>query len=123
MAEEKKDEVIAEYKTRPATDHDYEILKYMIVTEKTQKLAAERNVITLRVEKTANKTDIRTAVQAVFGVKVTKVNTVNVHAKKRGYRRGYAQAYKKAYVYVDRAYDLGKITDAVASEERKSKQD
>lgn len=123
MAEEKKEEIIPEFKTRNATIHDYEILRHMIVTEKTQKMAAERNVITFKVSKDANKIEIKSAVQAVFGVKVDKVNTINVHAKKRGYRRGYAQAYKKAYVYINKAFDLGKITNAVATEERKGKQD
>lgn len=123
MAEEKKETGLPEFKYREPTDHDYEILRYMVLTEKTQKLAAEQNVVTLRVDSRANKTEIRAAVQAVFQVRVEKVNTVNVKPKKRSMRRGPAQGYKKAYVYVDRAFDLGKITDAVASEERSSKAD
>lgn len=112
-------EELSEFKFRDPTDHDYEVLKYMVVTEKTQKLAAENNVVTLRVSKDANKPEIKDAIQAVFGVKVAKVNIVNVPAKKRSYRRGYAQAFKKAYVTIDKAYDLGKISNAVASEDRK----
>lgn len=123
MAEEKKETEIPEFDFRAPTDHDYEILRYMLVTEKTQRLAADNNVVTLRVDSKANKTDIKSAVQAIFRVKVDKVNTLNVHPKKRSYRRGPAQGYKKAYVYINRAYDLGKINDAIASEERKAQKD
>jgi len=117
--EEVKEEVLPEFEFRDATDHDYEVLKYMVVTEKSQRLAANNNVVTLRVAKDANKSEIKDAIQAVFGVKVSKVNIVNVPKKKRSYRRGYAQAFKKAYVTIDKAYDLGKISNAVASEDRK----
>lgn len=129
MAEEKKEETKAvkkdgldlpEFKFRKPTDHDYAVLNYMLVTEKTQKMAADQNVITLKVSKDANKDEIKDAVQAVFGVKVVKVNTVNVHPKKRSFRRGYQGAFKKAMVFVDKAYDLGKIQQAVASEDRKN---
>lgn len=117
-SKEEKAEVPA-FKFREPTDHDYEVLKYMVVTEKSQKLAAEKNVITIRVSKDAKKPEIKDAIQAIFGVKVEKVNTVNVPEKKRSYRRGFAQAFKKAYITIDKAYDLGKISNAVASEDRK----
>ncbi len=123
MAEEKKENVIPELDYRQPTDHDYEVLRHMLVTEKTQRLAAEHNVITLRVDNKANKTEIKAAIQAVFRVKVDKVNTLNVHPKKRSYRRGPTQAYKKAYVYINKEYDIGAINDAIASDERKGKQD
>lgn len=126
MAEEKKvvDAPVEEAKEeeltfRKPTDRDYEVLRYMIVTEKSQKLAATNNVITLRVTNDTNKTEIRSAVQAVFQVKVKKVNTVTMPIKKLSARRGYHQPFKKAYVYVDRAFDLGKIANQVAAEDRK----
>ena len=72
MAEEKKvvDAPVEEAKEeeltfRKPTDRDYEVLRYMIVTEKSQKLATTNNVITLRVTNDTNKTEIRSAVQAV----------------------------------------------------------
>lgn len=122
MAEEKKEEAKVEEEASPfrkPTDRDFEILRYMIVTEKTQKLASEANVIALRVSNDTSKTEIRSAVQAVFGVKVDKVNTVTMPVKKLSSRRGVRKPYKKAYVYVDKSNDLGKIANQVASEERK----
>lgn len=123
MAEKKKKEAVEEQEEtlqfRKPTDRDYEVLRYMIVTEKSQKLTTEDNVITLRVAKDANKTEIRSAVQAVFQVKVKKVNTVTMPVKKLSARRGYRQPFKKAYVFVDKAFDLGQIANQVAAEDRK----
>lgn len=123
MAEKKKTEAVEEQEEtlqfRKPTDRDYEVLRYMIVTEKSQKLTTEDNVITLRVAKDANKTEIRSAVQAVFQVKVKKVNTVTMPVKKLSARRGYRQPFKKAYVFVDKAFDLGQIANQVAAEDRK----
>ena len=48
----------------------------------------------------ANKTEIKNAVESLFGVKVAKVNTANVDGKLRrqGKTQGYTSDYKKAYV-------------------------
>ena len=52
------------------------------------------------VAKTATKTAVRMAVEELFGVKVTKVNTVNCHGKlkRMGRNEGYTSDYKKAIV-------------------------
>lgn len=52
------------------------------------------------VAKNANKTEIKLAVEEVFGVQVEKVNTVNVRGKlkRMGKNQGYTPAYKKAVV-------------------------
>ena len=51
-------------------------------------------------KKTANKTEIKLAVEEIFGVKVESVNTINVKGKKRrvGASQGYTSPYKKAIV-------------------------
>jgi len=52
-------------------------------------------------DRRANKTEIRTAVQELFKVKVTKVNTLNVRGKLRRQRTsqaGQAPSWKKAIV-------------------------
>lgn len=48
----------------------------------------------------ANKTEIKKAVEEVFGVKVAKVNTVNYEGKmkRRGATQGRRPGYKKAFV-------------------------
>ena len=52
------------------------------------------------VAKNANKTQIKLAVEEIFGVKVDKVNTSNVHGKlkRQGKYEGYTSDYKKAAV-------------------------
>jgi len=79
----------------------YEIIKAPVVTEKTNNLASE-NVYVFKVDKTANKTQIKQAIESKFGVVVESVNTVNTKSKKRrvGKYTGYTSPYKKAYVKI-----------------------
>ncbi len=55
---------------------------------------------TFKVASDANKVEIAKAVEELFGVKVAKVNTVNVNGKLRRYGRfeGYTASWKKAVV-------------------------
>ena len=55
---------------------------------------------TFIVKKTANKTEIKLAVEKLFGVKVQSVNTVNCKGKlkRMGRNEGYRPDYKKAIV-------------------------
>jgi large subunit ribosomal protein L23 len=55
---------------------------------------------TFKVAADANKIEIAKAVEELFGVKVAKVNTVNVNGKMRRYGRfeGYTASWKKAIV-------------------------
>lgn len=122
MAEEKKTEA-AELKFRQPVDHDFTVIANTIVTEESQRQSRDGNVVVVKVDPKSNKPEIKDAFQAIFQVKVDKVNTLNVHPKKRSARRGYTQAYKKAYIFVNKDYDLGKVADAVAPEERKAKKD
>ena len=52
------------------------------------------------VDKRADKTQIKAAVEEIFKVQVEKVNTVNVRGKykRQGRTEGYTSQYKKAYV-------------------------
>ena len=76
-----------------------DIIKAPIITEKSAGLA-EDNVITFSVDPRANKTQIKQAIEKIFDVKVEKVNTVNVHPKKKrvGRYSGYTNRKKKAIV-------------------------
>lgn len=76
-----------------------EIIKAPIITEKTNNLASE-NVYVFKVDKKANKTQIKQTIEKKFNVKVESVNTVNVDGKKKrvGKYTGYTGSYKKAYV-------------------------
>ena len=57
-----------------------------IVSEKSYALL-EEGVYTFRVHPTASKPEIRDAVETIFGVSVTKVNTLNRKGKRRRNRR------------------------------------
>lgn len=76
-----------------------EIIKAPIITEKTNNLSNE-NVYVFKVDKKANKTQIKQTIESKFNVKVESVNTTNVDGKKKrvGKYTGYTQSYKKAYV-------------------------
>ena len=70
-----------------------------VITEKSESLKAN-NVYVFKVNKKANKTQIKNEIEKLFGVKVVNVNTVNAVQKKRrvGSYTGLTSAYKKAYV-------------------------
>jgi large subunit ribosomal protein L23 len=70
-----------------------------VVTEKSMNSAAI-NKYTFEVAKTANKLEIRKAIEEIFKVKVTKVNTLNVPGKFRRYGKysGLTSSWKKAVV-------------------------
>lgn len=70
-----------------------------VITEKSMAGAAEKKY-TFKVAKTAGKIEIGKAVEEIFGVKVKKVNTINVrgHFRRQGRTGGYTSAWKKAIV-------------------------
>ncbi|MFD0685630.1 MULTISPECIES: 50S ribosomal protein L23 [Actinomadura] len=61
-----------------------------VVSEKSYGLLDE-NKYTFVVRPDANKTQIKQAVEAVFGVKVTSVNTLNRQGKRKRTRFGYGK--------------------------------
>jgi large subunit ribosomal protein L23 len=70
-----------------------------IVSEKSYALLAA-NKYTFRVDARAHKTQVRQAVEEVFGVRVLDVRTMSVKSKpkRRGYTSGRSRAWKKAIV-------------------------
>ena len=77
----------------------YQIIKRPIVSEKTTSLSEQRKY-TFEVDKRANKIQIKEAVEAIFEVKVEKVNVINgkAKAKKVGQHSGFTAAVTKAVV-------------------------
>lgn len=77
----------------------YDMIIKPIVTENSMMQTADRKY-TFEVHRDANKTQIRKAVEEVFGVKVEKVNTLNVPGKlkRQGRSQGYTRSWKKAIV-------------------------
>lgn len=81
----------------------YQIIMRPIVTEKGFHRAEHQNVYSFEVNKLANKTQIKEAVEFLFDVKVVEVRTQNRKGKKRRSRRrdGQQKSWKKAMVKLD----------------------
>ncbi len=77
-----------------------EVIIRPIVTERSFDQIEEENRYTFEVAKTSNKIEIAQAIQAIFDVRVVKVNTVNVKPKPKRvrYNMGYTRTWKKAIV-------------------------
>ncbi len=77
-----------------------------IVTEKANKIAESLNRYTFRVSPEATKPEIKALVEELYGVKVTKVNTMIVRRKRKqrwtkgGLIKGTTPLWKKALVSV-----------------------
>jgi large subunit ribosomal protein L23 len=81
--------------------NSFDIVKTVRLTEKGTKQGETLNQYTIVADRRANKTQIRAAVQELFKVKVTKVNTLNVRGKARRQRTaqaGTTSNWKKAIV-------------------------
>lgn len=78
---------------------EFVIRRPIVLTEKANLLRTSNTVI-FEVARTANKIQIRQAVEKLFNVKVTNVNTLLMRGKDRRMGRGYAkmQNWKKAMV-------------------------
>ncbi len=77
-----------------------DIILSPVITERSMKGMEERKY-TFKVAKTANKIEIKKAVEECFaGVIVTKVRTMNVrgHWRQQGRTGGYTPSWKKAIV-------------------------
>lgn len=80
---------------------DYrDIILRPVITEKSMKLMADDNKVTFKVAPTANKIEVRNAVEKLFNVKVTNVNILNTAEKKKrvGRHTGVVRGFKKAVV-------------------------
>jgi large subunit ribosomal protein L23 len=79
--------------------HPNEVLLAPVVSEKSYELIADQKY-SFRVHGDAHKTQIRQAVEELFGVHVVGVNVVQVRSKpkRRGVTRGRKPGWKKAIV-------------------------
>ena len=78
----------------------YDIIKRPIITEQSME-QTEMKRYTFEVAKDANKIEIAKAIEEIFGVKVAKVNTMNMYGKEKRmgrYPAGRRPARKKAMV-------------------------
>jgi large subunit ribosomal protein L23 len=78
----------------------HDILLRPLVTEKSTHLSEEQNTYVFEVGRSANKHQIKAAVESLFGVSVSDVRTLNVRGKMKRFGRFYGKRsnWKKAYV-------------------------
>ena len=77
----------------------YDLIRTPVITEKATN-ASEHNHVIFRVPLSANKREIKVAVEGLFSVKVEAVNTIRVKGKSKRFkgRLGFRPDYKKAIV-------------------------
>ena len=79
----------------------YSVIDSVRLSEKSTLLQELHNEYVLKVDRRANKIEIKRAVEQAFGVKVTSVRTANYSGKSKRVRRadeGTTAAWKKAMV-------------------------
>ncbi len=78
----------------------YQVIKKPLITEKGNKLKEQLNQVSFRVDRRANKIEIRQAVEVLFKTEVVEVKTMSVKGKKRrvGRNVGKRPDWKKAVV-------------------------
>ena len=77
----------------------YDIIKKPLLSEKSYDGIPSKKYVFI-VDERADKSQIKAAVEQIFGVTVDKVNVVNVRGKykRQGRTEGYTAKFKKAYV-------------------------
>ena len=78
----------------------YDIIRRPVITEQSMESVADKKYVFM-VDVNANKTEIKAAIEQIFGVKVAKVNTINYDGKTKRMgagRPGTRKSWKKAYV-------------------------
>jgi len=80
----------------------YDVIERPLITEKAT-AASEQNKVIFKVRSDATKSQVKQAVEALFKVKVTSVNTVNVPGKVKVFRGhlGQRSSFKKAVVTLE----------------------
>ena len=78
----------------------YDIIRRPVITEQSMADVADKKYVFM-VDIDSNKTEIKEAVETIFGVKVAKVNTIRMQGKVKrtaAYPAGKRADYKKAVV-------------------------
>jgi large subunit ribosomal protein L23 len=91
----------------------YEVIVRPLITEKAVGKKDDERTLCFEVNIDANKTQIRGAVQKLFGVKVEEVRTSTTAGKlrRRGRFSGYRSDWKKAYVRIKEGEKLPEFAE------------
>ena len=96
MAAKKKED------TKKVAEWMYEIIRTPVVTEKST-MGSEHGQVTFKVPTSAKKPDIKAAIEALFKVKVTRVNTLIQKGKTKRFKgvKAFRSDVKKAIVTLE----------------------
>lgn len=85
----------------------YQVIKHLIRTEKSTQMEPQ-NKYFFSVDRRANKIEIKKAIEEIYQVKVSSVNTMNVRGKMRRvrYQPGMTSAWKKAIVTLKEGHKI-----------------
>jgi large subunit ribosomal protein L23 len=91
--------------------HHYDVIVAPVITEKAT-LASEANQVIFKVRKSATKPEIKAAVERLFDVKVTNVNTLIRKGKRKTFKgtRGVQSDVKKAVVTLAEGHKIDVTT-------------
>jgi large subunit ribosomal protein L23 len=87
---------------------DYNVIIRPLITEQGMHFANTKGAYSFEVNKRANKTQIKNAVEKIYSVKVLKVRTANRKGKyrRRGRNFGMTPCWKKAVVFLEPDYHI-----------------
>ncbi len=86
----------------------HQIIRKPLITEKANVLKEEAQIVAFEVARSANKIEIKQAVEKAFDVKVKSVNTIQLRGKVKrvGYNIGQRSNWKKAYVTLEEGHNI-----------------
>jgi large subunit ribosomal protein L23 len=89
----------------------YDTIIAPVITEKST-MASEHNKVVFKVADKATKPEIKAAVEALFNVKVSAVNTLNRKGKTKRFRgvKGHQSGFKKAIVTLAEGHSIDVTT-------------
>ena len=114
MARKKAVQTPAVENAKKVVEHYFDVIVGPVLTEKTMNLTQTQNKVTVKVNAKSCKEEIKDAFEAIFGVKVAKVNVINVRprAKRLGRFEGQVSGYKKAIVKLAEGQSLDLYSEA-----------
>ncbi|MCD6187182.1 MAG: 50S ribosomal protein L23 [Desulfuromusa sp.] len=86
----------------------YKIIRKPLISEKANLLKESAHIVTFEVDRSANKIEIKRAVEKAFDVKVKAVNTIQLRGKMKrvGANMGQRSNWKKAYVTLEEGQEI-----------------
>src|SRR6516164_8596901 len=103
--------VIPRVATKLTRQQMFDIVRSPVITEKATNVS-ENNQVIFSVPLTATKREVKAAVEGLFNVKVTAVNTIRVMGKEKRFRGriGRRSYYKKAVVTLAEGHKIDVTT-------------